>query len=122
MVKYHFRVFIPKKIMQEGDAAASILSADQVLAQAGPAASSEVAVEDTPETYRALKYKCRQLQKRVRYLGSKLGSMRYVYSITRLNKVQLISIINGRTLLLKTRAETEFLSAKAKQLESAKKT
>ena len=38
--------------------------------------SEQPVSEDTPEVQRALKYKCRQLQKRVRYLGAKLGAMR----------------------------------------------
>ncbi len=64
--------------MLEGDVGMGPSPANNAVhEQQGPASNSEIVpVDENPETQRALKYKCRQLQKRVRYLGSKLGSMR----------------------------------------------
>jgi hypothetical protein len=79
--------------------------------------------DDNPETYRALRYKCRLLQKRMRYLGTKLGSMRSFLqnaSIYSFPDVLMVTCAYSRALLLKTRAETAFLAAKAKQLGNSK--
>ena len=78
--------------------------------------------DETPETYRALRYKYRLLQKRMRYLGTKLSSMR-LYPSTSLNyfaEVVMVARVYFRALILKTRAETAFLAAKAKQLGNSK--
>ncbi len=78
--------------------------------------------DENPETYRALRYKYRLLQKRMRYLGTKLSSMRLYPSSSLIYFAEgaIVTCMCDRALILKTRAETAFLAAKAKQLGNNK--